>query len=181
MKMANFTEKAILQTFQDMLEEMSFDKVTVSALVSRCEISSNTFYYHYRDIYGLLDAWLNMQKEALCSSSDAWDVTLKRIMHRMQDNPRIVFHVFDSITRDRVEKYIFSTEEEAVYIFVRKQTEGMPVKDEMVKSVSNVCCYSLLGFVLKFVWVRMDMDVDSSVDRLHSIIGGMIGHIPDLE
>ena len=45
--MMQFTEKAIRQTFQDMLTEMPFDKITVTELVKRCEISPNTFYYHY--------------------------------------------------------------------------------------------------------------------------------------
>ena len=49
--MANYTQRAIIQTFQDMLKEMPFDKITVSAIVARCDISSNTFYYHYHDIY----------------------------------------------------------------------------------------------------------------------------------
>lgn len=56
--MANYTKKAILATFESMLNDMPFEKITVSAIVAKCEISSNTFYYHYRDIYGLLEAWL---------------------------------------------------------------------------------------------------------------------------
>ena len=55
--MALYTKKAIMRTFQQMLEEMPFDKITVSALVRRCEISSNTFYYHYQDIYSVLE-WI---------------------------------------------------------------------------------------------------------------------------
>ena len=55
--MALYTQKAIMRTFQQMLEEMPFDKITVSALVRRCEISSNTFYYHYQDIYSVLE-WI---------------------------------------------------------------------------------------------------------------------------
>lgn len=54
--MANFTKKAILQTFEEMLEHTSFNKITVSDLIAQCGISSNTFYYHYHDIYDLLDA-----------------------------------------------------------------------------------------------------------------------------
>ena len=38
--MAKLTEKAILRTFDEMISEMPFDKITVSALVARCEISS---------------------------------------------------------------------------------------------------------------------------------------------
>jgi len=181
--MAHFTQKAILQTFQQMLEEMPFDKITVSAIVSRCEISSNTFYYHYRDIYDLLDAWLSEQENAVLSSGapgDMWDDTLKRILHKMQDNPRIVFHAFDSLTRDRLERYIFSSGEEAFYRLVKKQTEGMEVSDETVRVISSFCCYSLLGFIIKFVWSRMEMDVDASVDRMRAIFGGMFEHIPDI-
>ena len=59
--MANYTHKAILQTFDEMLMEMPFEKITVSALVARCEISSNTFYYHFQDIYDLLDEWMDEQ------------------------------------------------------------------------------------------------------------------------
>lgn len=46
-----------------MLFEMPFEKITVCALVGRCEVSSNTFYYHFRDIYDLLDVWMNEKKK----------------------------------------------------------------------------------------------------------------------
>ena len=55
--MALYTKKLIMSTFQEMLEELPFDKITVAALVKRAGISPNTFYYHYQDIYALLDAW----------------------------------------------------------------------------------------------------------------------------
>ena len=59
--MALYTKKLIMNTFQEMLEELSFDKITVSALVKRAGISPNTFYYHYQDIYALLDVWFREQ------------------------------------------------------------------------------------------------------------------------
>ena len=55
--MALSTNRLIMSAFQEMLVEMPFDRITVSALVKRAVVSSNTFYYHYRDIYELLDVW----------------------------------------------------------------------------------------------------------------------------
>ena len=52
--MALDTKKLIMTTFQEMLAEMPFDKITVSALVKRAEGSPNTFYYHYQDILSLI-------------------------------------------------------------------------------------------------------------------------------
>lgn len=66
--MAQYTKKAILQTFQEALEKMPFDRITVSSIVAKCEISSNTFYYHFRDIYDLLDTWIQVRKEEYLSA-----------------------------------------------------------------------------------------------------------------
>ena len=62
--MALYTKKLIMSTFQEMLEELSFDKITVSALVKRAGISPNTFYYHYQDIYALLDVSIDKGSHA---------------------------------------------------------------------------------------------------------------------
>ena len=56
--MSILTVKVIMKTFEEMLEEMPFDKITVLELTKRCEISHNTFYYHFQDIYELLGEWL---------------------------------------------------------------------------------------------------------------------------
>lgn len=85
--MAQYTKKAILQTFQEMLEKMPFDKITVSAIVSNCEISSNTFYYHYQDIYDLLDVWLSIKKEKYIERASVeaqWQDTVKAMLWEME-------------------------------------------------------------------------------------------------
>ena len=66
--MALYTKKLLMSTFQEMLEELPFDKITVAALVKRAGISPNTFYYHYQDIYALLDAWFRERAEAFIPS-----------------------------------------------------------------------------------------------------------------
>lgn len=53
--MANYTKTLIIETFENMVESMPFDKITVTALIKECNIGRNTFYYHYEDIYALLD------------------------------------------------------------------------------------------------------------------------------
>ena len=63
--MSMLTMKTIMQTFSEMIEEMPFDKITVLALVKRCEINHNTFYYHFQDLYELLDKWIQYEIDKL--------------------------------------------------------------------------------------------------------------------
>ena len=49
--MANFTEKAIIESLKELLEERPIDKITVKEITERCGVSRNTFYYHFHDTF----------------------------------------------------------------------------------------------------------------------------------
>lgn len=175
--MAGFTAKAIMKTFEDMLTEMPFDKITVSAVVSNCGISTNTFYYHYKDIYDLLGKWLDDRKEHFVEETkdiDDWYEQLKVVFHEIQENPKHVYHVFNSISRERLEQYLFVSVEPMFYEMVKKRAEGMNIEEQKLKGIASFCCYSFLGFFLKFLWLRMDVDIDTAMDRLSCIFQGAL-------
>lgn len=108
--MALYTKKLIMTAFAEMLEELPFDKITVAALVKRAGVSPNTFYYHYEDIYALLDAWFRQVVEfyAPADSFLEWKSATKAVLHRCKDHPKVVYHIFDGLVPDRLERYIFS-------------------------------------------------------------------------
>lgn len=167
--MANFTKKAILDTFQELLQEKNFDKITVSAIVARCGISPNTFYYHFADIYDLLDRWLDRWIDSFLretASMSSWSDRFKYLFHRFQANPKIVYHISDSLSRERMEWYAFTVLEGQFYEYVQEKTEGLNITEEQQKILAGFFCYSLLGFSLRFLWGKMEADVDSSIDAL---------------
>ena len=61
--MAHLTEAAIQDTFLKLLSEQPFDKITVTQLVDECQITRRTFYYHYSDLYELLDTIMRRETE----------------------------------------------------------------------------------------------------------------------
>ena len=61
--MAHLTEAAIQDAFLKLLSEQPFDKITVTQLVEECQITRRTFYYHYSDLYELLDTILRRETE----------------------------------------------------------------------------------------------------------------------
>lgn len=49
------TKKAIATAFTELIEEKSFDAVTVRDITERADINRSTFYLHYKDKYDLLE------------------------------------------------------------------------------------------------------------------------------
>ena len=66
--MALRTKNAIRRSFIELLAERPFDKISVRDIAERSEVTRNTFYYYYTDIYALAED----VSRRLKSSPSAW-------------------------------------------------------------------------------------------------------------
>ena len=169
--MALYTKKLIMSTFQEMLEELPFDKITVSALVKRAGISPNTFYYHYQDIFALLDVWFREQMGYYAPQDITveWKSATKTMLYKCREHSQMIYHVFDSLSRDRLERYIYSMTDSFFSRIVQQAAEGHHVAEDRLRSVVAFCCNAYIGFILQFLWNNMESDIDSNVERLGAL------------
>lgn len=178
--MANYTRRIIMQTFEEMLDEIPFRKITVSSLVNRCEISSNTFYYHFKDIYDLLEVWLDMRGQAylkLVDQETQWQEAFKTILRGIREHSQRVYHITDSLSRDWLERYIFTYVEQQFHNDLKRRTAEFQIDEKTLEKVSSFFCYAVLGFFIKYLWGNMKADINSSVDELGQIFEGTLSYI----
>ena len=53
--MAQTTKRAIAASLKRLLEQKPLNKITVTDIAKDCHISRHTFYYHFRDVYDLME------------------------------------------------------------------------------------------------------------------------------
>jgi len=174
--MAQFTRKAIIQTFREMLEKSPLDKITVTNIIERCGINRNTFYYHFRDIYDLLEAFFKEELEKVIetSANDSWQNMLEAVMKTVTENKQIVYHIFNSLDRDQLERYVFESTNRHMYELVKKEAEGLNVTDEDIRYISEFYQYAFIGYFLKYLWNDMKPDINESIDKLSTFMEGNI-------
>ena len=68
-----FQLSRIAFAFKELLLEKSIDKITINDITEKCGINRQTFYYHFHDIYELIE-WI--------CETDA-DHVLKQIIERL--------------------------------------------------------------------------------------------------
>jgi Transcriptional regulator len=49
------TKATITDAFLELYADERLDKITVGAIISKAHVTRSTFYYHYRDVYDLLE------------------------------------------------------------------------------------------------------------------------------
>lgn len=170
--MAAHTERIIMETFQQMLEEMPFYKISVSALVKRCGISPNTFYYHYEDIYDLLETWVGKWLSQFTPKDD-WRDSAKAFLKECQTHDKLVDHLLNYLSREQIEQALFPAEEDDLdlfYSFAKSAAGGRDIPEEKLRSIADFCRYASIGFFLRTVWNHLRYDVDQVVDDLDRYI-----------
>lgn len=174
--MARFTRKAIIQTFREMLEKSPLDKITVTNIIERCGINRNTFYYYFRDIYDLLDSFFREELENViqANADESLQNLVKAVMTVVRENRQIVYHIFNSLNRDQLERYMFDSVNEYMYELVKKEADGLDVSDDDIKYVAEFYQYAFIGCFLKYLWNDMKPDINEYIDKLNTVIEGNI-------
>ncbi len=176
--MANLTERAILDAFSQMLSSMPFDKITVSALTRESGVSHNTFYYHYQDIYALLDAWLEQELGHYLAYGDLDNgyEMIRVLLRTCKEKKRMVTHLFNGLSRDHLERYAFVYTDRFFLPYIRTLAAEKDIPDERLKDIAAFCRYSFLGFFLEYLWNGMSDEEEKLAGKIHGMLSEFINY-----
>ncbi|MCI7639362.1 MAG: TetR/AcrR family transcriptional regulator, partial [Clostridiales bacterium] len=106
--MANFTKKAIRDSFVKLLNEKPISQITVKDIVEDCGVNRNTFYYYYQDLPQLMENIVNEDAERIIREHptiDSLDDCINAALEFALANREAVLHIYHSVNRDIYEQY----------------------------------------------------------------------------
>lgn len=74
------TKKMLANTLISLIKKKSLSKITISEIVKECQINRKTFYYHFEDIYELLEWHLEQEINSIINPNitlDELDVAIR--------------------------------------------------------------------------------------------------------
>ena len=83
-------------------------KITINDIAEDCGINRMTFYYHFKDIYDLIEwACLEDAKKAIeeKKTHDTWEQGLLQLFETVRENKPFIINVYRCVDKDQVEKY----------------------------------------------------------------------------
>ena len=153
--MAKQTQKFIMSTFMQLLENESLDKITVRDIVEECEINRNTFYYHYSDIYDLLDDVFRVEAEKFLDQDVDDNTTFgeeyARAAQFVLKYRKAILHIYDSKKRDVLENYLETLAFSFINRFVKKESEGYGLSDDDVNYITGFYTHAIVGNTIEWI------------------------------
>lgn len=173
--MTNATKQALETSLKRLLMKKPLDKITINDLARDCGISRNTFYYHFQDIYELVEwACREDAEQALagCRASDAWQERLTLFLQLMLDNRPFIMNVYRSVGREQVEAYIHKVLYGLLLDLVEQRAEGLNVAEADKQLIAHFYKYAFSGLMLDWTRGGMREPPDSLVTRLDLLTRG---------
>ena len=173
--MSQITKRALEQSLKNLLLKKPLTKITVSDIADDCGINRMTFYYHFKDIYDLVEwSCLEDAKRALDEKKtyETWQQGLLQIFEAVEENKPFILNVYRCIHREEVEKYLQPLVDQLILRVINEETGNMTIRDEDKQFIAQIYSYIFIGLMLD--WIKDDMREDPQplVDRLARLIKG---------
>ena len=108
--MSQTTKRALEASLKNLLLQKSFDKITIADITEDCGVNRMTFYYHFKDIYDLVE-WSCIEDAAKAlegkKTYDTWQQGFLQIFQAVLDNKPFITNVYHTVSREHVETYLY--------------------------------------------------------------------------
>lgn len=178
--MSSATKRVLAGALKERLKRQRLDEITVQSLADDAEVSRKTFYYHFQDIYALLE-WILLDevKRLLDRGRDAggWMEGVRDVFDYFQSNRAIILNIYRSL--EEKEPLLEVHVSRLVRPMMERIFDSQPGHELVSQSdrqfILDLYSFGLVELFLR--WIGNGMKPDGSVlmDQIDRVVGGCMG------
>lgn len=173
----NLTKHALEASLKNLLLKKPVDKITISDLTNDCGITRMAFYYHFKDIYDLIEwACYEDASKALQGKKtyETWQEGLLQIFEAVMENKPFIMNVFHALSREQIENYLFRLTCDLIMNVVQECSADMNIRPEEQQFIAEFYKYSFVGVMLDWIKHGMKENYHEIVDAICTTMNGNI-------
>lgn len=173
--MSNQTKQQLSGALKTLLSKKTVDKITIGEITDLAQVSRKTFYYHFTDIYDLIE-WTLMDDAARLFQEHIdlknWQNDLAAVARYFYENRSLVLNAYYSISRDALENYIEKIVSPLVSLYYQDNygERQLPSQDE--KFIVELYTFGIVGYFLRWINSGMKSVPYEMMDQLFRFFTG---------
>ena len=175
--MSNTTKLALEASLKKLLLHKKIDKITINDLTTDCGISRMSFYYHFKDIYDLVE-WVCVEdgKRVLQDKKtyDTWQEGMQQIFEAVLENKPFILNVYSSVSREKIENYLYKLTYNLIADVVEEKCVGSTLAEVDKAFIAEFYKYGFVGIMLDWIDRGMKNDYKQIVERMSTTLHGNI-------
>lgn len=102
------TKHALAAALKDLMQQKPFDKITIQDITQKCGIRRQNFYYHFADVYALLQYMFEEEAISLLKKHEGvqfWQEDLLQLFQYIEANREVCLCALNSIGREHLKRF----------------------------------------------------------------------------
>lgn len=173
--MPNRTKEMLAESLMKLLARRTLDKVTIQDIVDDCGYNRQTFYYHFHDIYDLIDWIFAAQTQELiekCRACGSLDVGVEAVIAYMRENRRLILNILRSVNGEKLLDNLYRSAQSIVLSALENHPGVQELSAEYRELVAEAFKYALAGLLID--WMRAGIPEDR-VNKVRTMKAVYIG------
>lgn len=180
--MSDLTKRALAEALKKRLSKTTLKNITIKDLTDDCGLNRQTFYYHFSDIYELME-WIFVDEAKRILNLDYIDCDIRTILQKtfeyVQDNEKLILNAYKSTDKSLLDNFLKSWIRPIVTQIITKRAEGRSISDEDRDFVIDVCVTVVLGITFQWLENGMEDNLSGKADKLMTLLDGNIDMVLD--
>lgn len=175
--MANSTKEALGAALKKLLEAKPIDKITVKDLVELCGVNRQTFYYHFDDVYDLLEWVFEEDANRVLPEEiryDEWRENVILFFRYLYENKSFVLNIFNSQNRSYLLRYFKRRLHYCIHSFAVIVAEGKNIAWEDLEFVCEFYSNGVVGLISQWLDSNMEVSGEDMLEKFLTILDGSI-------
>lgn len=171
---------AIINSFKELMNKQSMDKITVKEICEKCGVNRQTFYYYFTDIMHIFKYIIfeEMSREiAQNRTLDTWTGGFLATMNYLERNSKMILHIYHSSYWPEARNYFTNLSEKLLGDVVEECVEKMGVKLQEKDQIFIINFYRHVFNGLMLEWIKEGME-ESPQAHLKRLLVMITGSIP---
>jgi probable dihydroxyacetone kinase regulator len=166
------TKRKLADALREEMKTTSIPRIRISDLTQRAHINRQTFYYHYHDIYDLLeDMYAHMLEEAVRpdTSSDHWTGSVYDILTCLMENRDFVEKCYHEVDHERYES-IYRKEVGKLIDTSLDHIAGSRLSHDDRMLIRDFYTFAVTSIIVKWIGSGMKQSPDALCQKIRIMV-----------
>lgn len=167
------TKKALAQAIKELMKKKDLQKISVADIVENCGINRQTFYYHFKDKFDLVN-WIYYSEVASAITQgrtyEDWSGAVLDVLNIMKNEQSFYTNALNVTGQNAFQEYLFDVTKDLLLEIVDAIAKGSNIEATDKEFIAEFYTYGLVGVVVQWARRGMKEKPEYIVERLSHFV-----------
>lgn len=156
--LTDMTKKVMAESLKKLMTSKPLNKITIKEITDDCGLNRQTFYYHFCDIYDLLEWMYRQEALVLLHQHDScltWEDGFFLLLRYIQENKDVSLCTLNSLGREHLEEFFYKDIYNLVLSIINELAGDLQVSDYHKDFIAHFYTTALSALTIN--WLRDGM------------------------